>query len=43
MPDITIIIQKAAEMGFKYDKYVDLIILGFNYGFMLFFTRSTGA
>ena len=43
MPDITIIIQKAAEMGFKYDKYVDLIILGFNYGFILFFTRGDTA
>ena len=43
MPDITIIIQKAAEMGFKYDKYVDLIVLGFNYGFMLFFVRGESA
>ena len=43
MPDITIIIQKAAEMGFKYEKYVDLIVLGFNYGFMLFFVRGEGA
>jgi len=39
MPDISIIIQKAKEQGWIYTKYTDLQFTGFNYGYMLFFTR----
>jgi SAM-dependent methyltransferase len=39
MPDISVIIKKATDMGFTYTKYVDLRFMGFNYGYMLFFTR----
>lgn len=40
MPDISVIVQKAVEMGFLYNKFVDLQFTGFNYGYMLFFTRT---
>jgi len=39
MPPISRIVTVAMEQGFKYDKFMDLNILGFNYGFLLFFTR----
>ena len=39
MPSIEKIIHTAAEMGWRYDKYMDLQFTGFNYGYMLFFTR----
>ena len=40
MPAITKIVSVATEQGFKYEKYMDLNMLGFNYGFLLFFTRG---
>jgi len=40
MPDISVIIKKATDMGFIYTKYVDLRFTGFNYGYMLFFTKG---
>ena len=40
MPSITKIVSAATDQGFAYDKYMDLQILGFNYGFLLFFTRK---
>lgn len=39
MPDLAVIVQKAKEQGFLYTKHVDLQFIGFNYGYMLFFTR----
>ena len=39
MPSIEKIIHMAAEMGWRYDKFIDLQFMGFNYGYMLFFTR----
>jgi SAM-dependent methyltransferase len=39
MPPISRIVTVAMEQGFKYNKFMDLNILGFNYGFLLFFTR----
>jgi len=39
MPSIEKIIHTAAEMGWRYDKFMDLQFMGFNYGYMLFFTR----
>jgi hypothetical protein len=40
MPAITKIVAVATEQGFKYEKFMDLNMLGFNYGFLLFFTRG---
>lgn len=40
MPSITKIVSVATEMGWKYDKYLDLQFMGFNYGFLLYFTRK---
>jgi SAM-dependent methyltransferase len=40
MPSITKIVSVAAEQGFAYDKFMDLQIVGFNYGYLLFFTRK---
>jgi hypothetical protein len=40
MPSITKIVSAATDQGFGYDKYMDLQILGFNYGYLLFFTRK---
>jgi SAM-dependent methyltransferase len=42
MPPISRIVTVAMEQGFKYNKFMDLNILGYNYGFLLFFTRVTG-
>ena len=39
MPPISRIVTVAMEQGFKYEKFMDLNILGYNYGFLLFFTR----
>jgi hypothetical protein len=39
MPSIERIVATASEMGFKYTKYTDLRIIGFNYGYLLFFER----
>jgi SAM-dependent methyltransferase len=39
MPPISRIVTVAMEQGFKYNKFMDLNILGYNYGFLLFFTR----
>jgi len=41
MPAISKIVTTATEQGWHYDKFMDLQILGFNYGFLLFFTRTT--
>jgi hypothetical protein len=40
MPSITKIVTIAQEQGFAYDKFMDLQIIGFNYGYLLFFTRK---
>ena len=40
MPSIAKIVTAAAEMGFKYTKFTDLQIMGFNYGYLLFFERT---
>jgi SAM-dependent methyltransferase len=39
MPSIAKIVAAAAEMGFKYTKFTDMQITGFNYGYLLFFER----
>jgi SAM-dependent methyltransferase len=39
MPSIDKIVHTAVEQGFHYDKFMDLQFTGFNYGYMLFFTR----
>ena len=39
LPSIAKIVAAAAEMGFKYTKFTDLQIAGFNYGYLLFFER----
>lgn len=41
MPDIPDIIKKAARNGWNYTKYVDLMPLSFQYGYLLFFTRQS--
>lgn len=40
MPNIPDIIKKAARNGWNYTKYVDLMPLSFEYGYILFFTRQ---
>lgn len=40
MPSIEQIVQKATQTGWVYDKYTNLDIIGFQYGFLLFFVRS---
>jgi len=40
MPAISKIVAVAVEQGFKYDKFMDLQFIGFNYGYLLFFTRK---
>lgn len=40
MPAIESIIKSAREVGWSYQKYVNLDMIGFNYGYMLFFTRD---
>jgi hypothetical protein len=40
MPAISKIVAVATEQGFKYDKFMDLQFIGFNYGYLLFFTRK---
>jgi len=40
MPSMKEIIQKAQHNGWAYTKYVDLMPLSFQYGFLLFFTRK---
>jgi SAM-dependent methyltransferase len=39
MPSIDKIVHTAVEHGWKYEKFMDLQFTGFNYGYMLFFTR----
>jgi len=41
MPSISKIVATAKEQGWNYHKFMDLQIIGFNYGFLLFFTRIT--
>jgi ubiquinone/menaquinone biosynthesis C-methylase UbiE len=41
MPNIPDIIKKAARNGWNYTKYVDLMPLSFQYGYLLFFTRQS--
>lgn len=40
MPTIQQLIQTAGECGWSYQKYVNLDMIGFNYGYMLFFVRK---
>lgn len=40
MPSITDIVQKATHAGWSYVKYCDLNIIGFDYGYILFFKRN---
>lgn len=40
MPSIEQIVQKAKQTGWTYDKYITLDMIGFQYGYMLFFVRS---
>ena len=40
MPTIADIITKAKRSGWSYTKYVDLMPLSFQYGYLLFFTRT---
>jgi SAM-dependent methyltransferase/general stress protein CsbA len=40
MPSIADIIKKAQRSGWSYTKYVDLMPLSFQYGYLLFFTRT---
>jgi len=40
MPSISEIIKKAQNNGWAYTKYVDLMPLSFQYGYLLFFTRN---
>ena len=40
MPSIPEIIKKAQNNGWTYTKYVDLMPLSFQYGYLLFFTRN---
>jgi SAM-dependent methyltransferase len=40
MPSISKIVTIAVEQGFAYDKFMDLQFMGFNYGYLLFFTRK---
>lgn len=41
MPSISDIIKKAQDNGWIYTKYVDLMPLSFQYGYLLFFTRAS--
>ena len=41
MPSMPDIIKKAQQNGWTYTKYVDLMPLSFQYGFLLFFTRNS--
>lgn len=40
MPDINQIVQKASEAGWTYTKFTDLNMIGFNYGYLIYFTRN---
>lgn len=40
MPSIKEITEKAAMANWTYSKFMDLNMLGFNYGYLLFFTRN---
>lgn len=40
MPSMADIIKKAQESGWTYTKYVDLMPLSFQYGYLLFFSRN---
>lgn len=40
MPSIDDIVKKAQQNGWAYTKYVDLMPLSFQYGYLLFFTRN---
>jgi len=40
MPSIAQIVQKAKETGWIYQKFTELEMIGFNYGYLLFFTRG---
>jgi len=40
MPSIDDIVKKANQNGWTYTKYVDLMPLSFQYGYLLFFTRN---
>ena len=43
MPSLPAIVQKAREAGWIYKKFTDLQFTGFNYGYLMFFTRSMTA
>jgi SAM-dependent methyltransferase len=40
MPSIAQIVEKAKAAGWVYQKFTDLEVVGFNYGYLLFFTRG---
>jgi SAM-dependent methyltransferase len=40
MPSIKEITEKASLAGWTYSKFIDLNMIGFNYGYLLFFTRN---
>ena len=40
MPKIEEIVRKAQQAGWTYEKFSDLRMIGFNYGYMLFFNRN---
>jgi ubiquinone/menaquinone biosynthesis C-methylase UbiE len=39
MPDITDIVKTVSTVGFKYDKFIDLTPIGFEYAYLLCFTH----
>lgn len=41
MPSIATIVKKAQNNGWTYTKYVDMMPLSFQYGYLLFFTRNS--
>ena len=40
MPSMKQVVKKASQAGWNYLKYTDLNIIGFHYGYMLFFVRG---
>jgi hypothetical protein len=39
MPKMEDIVRKAQQVGWNYEKYSDLKMIGFDYGYMLFFNK----
>lgn len=40
MPDIKEIIRRATDAGWVYQQYTDLAVVGFDHGYLLFFTKA---